>query len=153
MPRGHHVCHEIQLTQRAACHLFRSLGVSCLFPCQLSVEVWFWLWGDCCLTVEVAVCVITIIKLAWFRSLAQRLSWISALAPCGASMCLSKGKGLVGSWRHPVCTREVEQQNKAPQCCWHGDDDRHLQHLKYFIFYKVACFILIKSYQRNFDHV
>lgn len=56
MPRGHFVCHEIQLTQRAACLLFRGLGVSCLFPCWLSVEVLVWLWGDCCLTVEVAVC-------------------------------------------------------------------------------------------------
>lgn len=56
MPRGHRVCHEIQLTQRAACLLCRGLGVSCLFPCWLSVEVLVWLWGGCCLTVEVAVC-------------------------------------------------------------------------------------------------
>lgn len=65
MPRGHHVCHWRYRARPEGylSFLFRGLGASHLFPCWLSVEVLALAWGDCCLTVEVAVCVMTIIKL------------------------------------------------------------------------------------------
>lgn len=57
------VTQDTEPSQRATCCLFRGLRGFLFVPCWLSVEVLVWLWGDCCLTVGVAVGVITIVKL------------------------------------------------------------------------------------------